>query len=88
MFIRATDCLKEKERDLIDTYAVNLVDMAVYLTNCWLLLRDARLSERKRDLARAYITERLPHIHSAAETIFGADRTPLEVRTSILSENF
>jgi hypothetical protein len=88
MFIRTTDCLKSKERDLIDTYAVNLVDMAAYLTNSWLLLRDARLSPRKRDLARAYIAEHLPHIHSAGEAILAADSASIEVRESILSEDF
>ncbi len=88
LFMRATDHLKEKERELIDYYAINLVDLAVYLTNSWLLLRDACKSERKRDLARAYIAEHLPHIHSAGEAILAADTTPLEVRETILTGNF
>jgi hypothetical protein len=88
LFVRVTDHLKEKERDLIDTYAVHLVDLAVYLTNSWLVLRDARLSARKRDLARAYIAEHLPHIHSAGEAILAADTTSIEVRESILSEDY
>jgi len=31
--MEATDCLKEKEREQIDYYAVDLVDMAAYLVN-------------------------------------------------------
>ncbi len=88
LFMRVTDHLKEKERELIDYYAMNLVDLAVYLTNSWLLLRDACKSERKRDLARAYIAEHLPHIHSAGEAILAADATPLQVRETVLSEDF
>ncbi len=88
LFARATDHLKGKERELIDYYAGNLVDLAVYLTNSWLLLQDACTSERKRDLARAYIAEHLPHIHGAGEAILAADATPLQVRETVLSEEF
>ena len=31
---------------MIDYYASDLVDMAVYLVNSWLMLQDARVSER------------------------------------------
>ena len=88
LFVRATDYLKEKDREVIDYFAGNLVDLAAYLTNSWLLLRDARISERKRDLARAYIIEHLPHIHSAGEAILAADTTQLEVGETVLSDDF
>ena len=37
-FKQATDVLKEKEREVIDYYASDLADMAVYLVNFWLVL--------------------------------------------------
>lgn len=86
LFLRATDFLKAQVRDLIDYYAIDLVNMAAYLVNCWLLLQDARWSEIKREIARAYITEHLPHIHAAGEAILSADFTPLEVRERLFIE--
>ncbi len=85
MFKIAIDNLKENEREIIDYYALDLANMACYLINSWLLLRDAREDERKRDLARLYIAEYLPEIHRAGEVIHSADATPLEVRQSVLS---
>jgi alkylation response protein AidB-like acyl-CoA dehydrogenase len=87
-FIRTTDHLKELDREIIDFYAVDLVDMAAYLSCSWLLLQDANSSDRKIDLARAYVTAHLPHIHSASEAVMTADSTPLEVRESVLSADF
>lgn len=87
-FKQATDALKEKERDVIDYFASNLVDMAAYIVNGWLLLQDARVSERKRNLAQVYITEYLPRIHAAAQAVLCADSTPLQVRGVILADPF
>src|SRR4030042_2823779 len=56
-FKQATDILKEKEREVIDYYASDLADMAVYLVNFWLMLQDGRVSDRKRDMARMYNKE-------------------------------
>jgi hypothetical protein len=88
LFKRATDHLKEQEREVIDYYAADLTDMAVYLVNCWLLLQDARLSERKRAIAQVYLAEHLPQVHRVGEAIHAADATPLEVRAAILAEPF
>jgi hypothetical protein len=88
LFKQATDVLKEKERDIIDYFASDLVDMAVYLVNSWLMLQDARVSERKRDLARLYIAEHLQHVHNARQAILSADITPLQMRSSILTSTF
>jgi hypothetical protein len=52
------------------------------------LLQDARQSDRKVDLARAYIAAQLPRIHSASEAILTADATSLEVRESVLADDF
>ncbi|MGC1377402.1 MAG: acyl-CoA dehydrogenase family protein [Anaerolineales bacterium] len=88
LFKRATDALKEKERDMIDYYASNLVDMAVYIVNSWLLLQDAHASERKRNLAQVYLAEHLPHIQAAGQAILTADALPLQARNSILTATF
>ena len=88
IFQRTTDHMKEKDRALIDYYALDLVNMAVFLVNSWLLLRDAASSERKRDLARAYIHAHLPDIHAAAEAIFTSDPTPLNVHPTVLEVEF
>jgi hypothetical protein len=88
VFARATDALKDKERELIDYYALDLVDMAAYQVNSWLLLGDAQASPRRADLARAYIAASLPKLHAAAEAIFTADATPLQVRETVLSPEF
>jgi alkylation response protein AidB-like acyl-CoA dehydrogenase len=87
-FKRATDHLKENEREMIDYYAADLADMAVYVVNCWLMLQDARLSNRKKAIAKVYIADYLPQIHRAAEAIQVADVTPLEAREAILTSPF
>jgi 3-(methylthio)propanoyl-CoA dehydrogenase len=88
LFMRTTDHLKSMERELIDYYALDLVDMAAFLSCSWLLMQDACASARKMDLARAYIAAHLPHIHSASEAILTADPTPLEVRETVLDDTF
>jgi hypothetical protein len=84
LFKDAIDSLKAHEREVIDYYAGDLADMACLLVNCWLLLRDAPLAERKRDLAHVYCEEHLPEIHRLSEAIQAADITPLWLRESIL----
>jgi hypothetical protein len=51
-------------------------------------LRDATLSERKRDLARVYIAEHLPQVHSAHAVIMAADETPLMASKAVLGVSF
>jgi hypothetical protein len=87
LFNRCVDHLKEeKERALIDYYAADLADMAVYVTNCWLMLRDARLADRKREMARVYIAETLPKIHGKAAVFQALDPAPMQARELILAE--
>jgi 3-(methylthio)propanoyl-CoA dehydrogenase len=87
LFKRATDSLKERQRDIIDYYAVDLVDMACYLLNSWLLLRDGKFGPRKLELAKVYIAEHLPEIHRAGEAILAADATPLQAREKIFGKS-
>ena len=84
-FKLVTDFLKEKERQAIDYYASDLADMAVYLVNAWLMLKDGRSAERKRELARFYIDEHLPQVQVARQAILQADNTPLPMGSSILT---
>jgi hypothetical protein len=85
---QATDALKAQERDLIDYYASDLVNMAVYIFNSWLLLRDAQVSERKRDLAQVYIAEHMPDVTRAHQAILHADAAPLQARNTVLGAAF
>jgi hypothetical protein len=80
--------MKELDREVIDYYAQDLVEMAARLSCSWLLLQDACLSERKVDLARVFAAAHLPHIHSAAEAILSGDAIPLEVRQTVLATEF
>jgi hypothetical protein len=88
MFHRSTDHLKECDRDVVDYYASDLTDMGVYTINSWLMLGDARTSDRKRAMAHVYITEHLPKLRSSAAAIQAADPTPLLVRDEILASPF
>jgi alkylation response protein AidB-like acyl-CoA dehydrogenase len=82
-FRQATEELKEKPREVIDYYASDLADMAVYLVNAWLVLQDGRVSERKRELARLYINENLPIVQGARQKLLGAGNLALQVSSSI-----
>ncbi len=84
LFNQAADSLKQRDRDLIDYYAVDLANMACLLVNSWLLLRDGLASSHKKALASAYIAEHLPEIHRAGEAILAADAAPLQARQAIL----
>jgi len=89
LFNQCIDRLKErKERALIDYYAADLADVAVYVINCWLMLRDARLAGRKREMARVYIAETLPKIRGKAAVLQAIDPAPLQARDLILAEPF
>jgi alkylation response protein AidB-like acyl-CoA dehydrogenase len=83
-FKSATDSLKTQEREVIDYYASDLADMAVYLVNSWLMLQDGRVSDRKRELVRMYIHEHLPQVQWARQAILNAGKLSVETRRSII----
>ena len=88
LFNRCVDRLKaEQERALIDYYAADLADMAVYVVNCWLMLRDARLVDWKCAMARVYIAETLPKIHGKAAVFQAIDPAPVQARELLLAES-
>lgn len=85
-FNRCIDHLKGyKERAVIDYYAADLADLAVYVINCWLTLQDARLTETKREVARVYIAETLPRIRDRVARLKAIDPTLLQARDLILA---
>ena len=84
-----TDHLKgQEDRALIDYYAEDLADMAVHVVNCWLMLQDARLSERKREMARIYFSETLPKIRGRAAALQGIDPAVLRGRDIVLGSSY
>jgi hypothetical protein len=85
-FNRCIDHLKGyKERAVIDYYAADLADLAVYVINCWLTLQDARLTETKREVARVYFAETLPRICDRVARLKAIDPTLLQARDLILA---
>lgn len=74
----------EEERALIDYYAADLADLAVYTINCWLMLRDARLSDRKCEMARVYIAETLPKMQAKAAILQAVDPAGIQARNILL----
>ena len=87
LFERAVDHLKEvDDRAVVDYYAVDLVDMSIYVLTGWLVLRDARAVERKRDLARVYIPDALAKLRGRLALLQGCDPTPVVAYSRILTE--
>jgi alkylation response protein AidB-like acyl-CoA dehydrogenase len=83
-FQKAVDHLKGQERAVIDFYAGDLVDMAVWIICAWLILRDAQFLPHKKDLFRAYLADVLPKIRVAGEVVMKSSTTVLDVKKSLL----
>jgi alkylation response protein AidB-like acyl-CoA dehydrogenase len=87
LFNRSIDHMREQDdRALIDYYAPDLADMAVYVLTSWLMLRDAQAGERKRHLARVYVSETLPKFRGRMAMIQATDPAPLQARDLVLAE--
>lgn len=84
-FKQATDVLKDKERAVIDYYASDMADMAVYLVNFWLMLQDGLVSERKRELARLYINENISKVEGAQQKLLYSGNDPLPMKSFIIT---
>jgi alkylation response protein AidB-like acyl-CoA dehydrogenase len=85
LFNRSIDHLKEEEnRDLIDYYASDLVDIAVYVLNAWLVLQTAEESKQRQELARFYIGEIMPKVRGKVAVLQAIDPTPVESKDIIL----
>jgi 3-(methylthio)propanoyl-CoA dehydrogenase len=83
---QATDALKaQTERERVDYYAVDLVEMAVLVTSGWLVLRDTNASEHKKPVARAYVAALAPKVRAGHEVVTMADPVPLEAIPALLA---
>lgn len=86
LFNRSIDHLKEEESDsVIDYYASDLADLALYVINSWLVLQAARESDWKGALARFYIGETTPKIRGKVAILQAIDATPFEAKDVILA---
>ena len=83
---QATDALKATtERERVDYYAVDLVEMAVLVTSGWLVLRDTNVEERKKAVARAYVASLAPRVRAGHEIVTMADPVPLAALPVLLA---
>ena len=79
LFGRAVDGLKAMpERDRVDYYAVDLVEMAIGVVGGWLLLRDTTVAEAKKPVARTFVASLAPKARAASEVVLAANPVPLE----------
>lgn len=86
---RSIDHMKEyDDRALIDYYAADMADMAVYVLTSWLALRSGRATERKRELAGTYIGEVMPKVRGRVAALQTSSRGPLEARALILDQPY
>jgi hypothetical protein len=86
---RSIDHMKEHDnRALVDYYAADLADMAIYVLTSWFILQQARSTGRRRELARVYIAETLPKFRGRMATLQASDPAPLEAKDVILADPF
>jgi len=79
LFDQAVGGLKAlPDRDRVDYYAVDLVEMAIWIVGGWLLLRDTNVAEHKKPVARAYVASIAPKVRAAAEVVLASNPIPLE----------
>ncbi len=85
LFDQAVSGLKAlPERDRVDYYAVDLVEMAIGIVAGWLLLRDTNVAEHKKPIARAYVASLAPKARAAAEVVLASNPVPLEAISVLL----
>jgi alkylation response protein AidB-like acyl-CoA dehydrogenase len=86
LLARATSALKGlPERERVDYYAVDLVEMAIWVTSGWLMLRDAIVADHKVPVVRTYLSSATPRIRAAAELVLASDPVPLEAIPTLLA---
>jgi 3-(methylthio)propanoyl-CoA dehydrogenase len=91
LFKRCCDELHGAEREVVDYFGADLMDLAAAVVNSWLLIRDACvasdacISERKIELALAYGAEHLPKAEGSGSAILSRDMSAMLAKDSILS---
>jgi 3-(methylthio)propanoyl-CoA dehydrogenase len=82
---KGTDSLKAlPDRDRVDYYACDLVEMAIWVICGWLMLRDTNSLETKKPSAKTYIAAIAPKVHAASEQVTASNPTPLESVPALL----
>jgi hypothetical protein len=76
---------EQDDREMIDYYAVDLADMAIYVLTGWLVLRDARTAKRKKELARVYLSDALARFRGRMAAIQASDPAPVQAKDLILA---
>ena len=95
LFRKCCDALHASERDAVDYFGTDLMEMAAAVVNSWLLLRDASIvagqaadpataADPKVDLALAFAAEHLPRAEGSAAAILAADMTGIAAKDRIL----
>ena len=85
LFKECCDRLHGAERDVVDYFGSDLMDMAAAVVNTSLLIRDSAVQERKVDLVKAYASEHLPRAQAAGRAILSGDMTPILAKATILA---
>jgi alkylation response protein AidB-like acyl-CoA dehydrogenase len=85
LFRECCDKLHAAERDVVDYYGADLMDMAAAVVGASLFVRDSARSERKIELAKAYAAEHLPKAMASGRAILAADMTALAAKVKILA---
>jgi hypothetical protein len=94
LFKKCCDALHASERDAVDYFGADLMDMAAAVVNTWLLVRDAhvagdapdsKVSERKVDVALAYAAEHLPKAEGSGAAILARDMTGIAAKDRLLA---
>jgi 3-(methylthio)propanoyl-CoA dehydrogenase len=85
IYQKAVDSLKaQSDRDRVDYYACDLVDMAVWLVNSWLVLRDTAVLDAKKPIARTYIASVAPRLRANGEVVMATNPVPLDAIPALL----
>jgi hypothetical protein len=88
LFNKCCDELHSAERDVVDYFGTDLMDMAAAIVDTWLLARDASFpgpeGERKIELALAFAAEHLPQAEGSAAAILARDMTVIAAKDRIL----
>jgi hypothetical protein len=82
----AIDALKaQDQRERVDYYAVDLVEMACLVLSGWLVLRDTIVADAKKPVARAYVASLAPKVRAGHDIVATADPAPLEAFPALLA---
>jgi len=82
---KGVDSLKAlDERDRVDYYACDLVEMAIWVVCGWLMLRDTNVQESKKPSAKIYIAAVAPKVHAASEQVTASSPIPLQSVEALL----